>query len=98
VYDCTDSYILTYRRAVNSLNSVRIQYFAVVVGVPVQDLSNFKMAPIPYLSDLTCSTHSPHDILNVWNNKIDHTLPVGCVKRDICVLGGCNFGFLSVFD
>jgi hypothetical protein len=35
------------------------------VGGPVQDLSNFQMAPIPFLSDLTCSTHSPHDILKV---------------------------------
>jgi hypothetical protein len=35
------------------------------IGGPVQDLSNFQMAPIPFLSDLTCSTHSPHDILKV---------------------------------
>ncbi len=27
-----------------------------VVGGPVQDLSNFQMAPIPILSVLTCST------------------------------------------
>ncbi len=38
---------------------------ALVIGDPVQDLSNFQMAPIPFLSDLTCSTHSPHDILKV---------------------------------
>ena len=36
------------------------------IGSPVQDLSNFRMATIPFLSDLTCSTHSPHDILTVW--------------------------------
>jgi hypothetical protein len=36
-----------------------------LVGGPVQDLSNFQMAQIPFLSDLTCSTHSPHDILKV---------------------------------
>ncbi len=51
-----------------------------VLGGPVQDLSNFQMAPIPFLSDLTSSTHSPHN------------LPVGHVKRDIRVLGGCNVG------
>ncbi len=26
---------------------------------------NFQKAPIPFLSDLTCSTHSPYDILKV---------------------------------
>ncbi len=35
------------------------------IGGPVQDLSNFQMAPIPFLRDLTHSTHSPHDILKV---------------------------------
>jgi hypothetical protein len=39
--------------------------FITSVGGPVQDLSNFQMAPIPYLSVLTCSTHSPHDIQKV---------------------------------
>ncbi len=68
-----------------------------LLGGPVQDLSNFQMAPIPFLSDLTSSTHSPHDILKVWK-KINHTLPIGSVKRDIRVLGGCSFGRLSVFD
>jgi hypothetical protein len=34
-------------------------------GGPVQDLSNFQMVPIPFMSVLTCSTHSPHDILKV---------------------------------
>jgi hypothetical protein len=63
------------------------------VGGPVQDLSNFQMAPIPILSDLTCSTHSPHDI---WKN--DHNLPIGHVKRVIRVLGECSLGFLLVFD
>ncbi len=66
-------------------------------GGPVQDLSNFQMAPIPFLGDLTCSTHSPHDILKV-KKKIDNNLPVGHVKRDIRVLDGCSLGFLSVFD
>ena len=55
------------------------------------------MAQIPFLSDLTCSTHSPHDILKV-SKKIDHNLPVGHVRHDILVLGGCSVGFLSVFD
>ncbi len=36
-----------------------------VVGGPVQHSSKFQMAPIPFMSDLTCSTHSPHDILKV---------------------------------
>jgi hypothetical protein len=62
------------------------------IGGPVQDLSNFQMAPMPFLSDLTCSINSPHDILKVWK-KIDHNLPVGLVERDIRVLGGCRFGF-----
>ncbi len=62
----------------------------------VQDLSSFQMDPIPFLSDLTCSTHSPHDILKVWK-KIDHNLPIGHVKRDIRVLGGCSSGFFVGF-
>ncbi len=68
-----------------------------VIGGPVQDLSNFQMAPIPFLSDLTCSTLSLHDILRVFKNTIDHNLPVGRVKRDIHVLGGCSFGFFVGF-
>ncbi len=35
------------------------------VGGPVQDLSKFQMAPIPFLSDLACSTYSPQDIMKV---------------------------------
>jgi hypothetical protein len=35
------------------------------LGGPVQNLSKFQMVPIPFLSDLTCSTHSPYDILKV---------------------------------
>jgi hypothetical protein len=35
------------------------------IGGPVQDLSNFQMAQIPFFSGLICSTHSPHDILKV---------------------------------
>jgi hypothetical protein len=65
-------------------------------GGPVQDLSNFQMALIPFLSDLTCSTHSPHDILKV-RKKIDHNLHIGRVKRDIHVFGGCSFGFFVGF-
>ncbi len=41
----------------------------VIIGGPVQDLTNFQMAPIPFLSELTCSTHSPHDILKVWKTN-----------------------------
>jgi hypothetical protein len=39
----------------------------VKIGGSVQDLSNFQIALIPFLSNLnlTCSTHSPHDILKV---------------------------------
>ncbi len=35
------------------------------VGGPAQNLPNFQMAPIPFLSVSTCSTSSPHDILKV---------------------------------
>ena len=69
------------------------------VGGPVQDLSYFQMAPVPFLRDLTCSTHSPYYILKVKKN-IDHNLPVGRVKCDIRVLGGCSsvfFRFLTSF-
>ncbi len=45
-------------------------------GGPVQDLSNFQMASIPFLSDQTCFTHSPHDILKVWK-KMTITCPLG---------------------
>ncbi len=55
-----------------------------LLGNPVQDLSKFQMAPIPFLSDLTCSTHSPESL-----KKIDH-LPIGHVKRDVRVFGGCD--------
>jgi hypothetical protein len=37
----------------------------IILGGPVQDLSNFQMTQIPFLSDSTCSNHSPHDILKV---------------------------------
>ncbi len=54
------------------------------------------MAQTPFLSDLTCSTHSLHDILTVWK-KNDHNLPVGRVKCDKHVLGGCSYGFFVGF-
>ncbi len=62
-----------------------------ILGGPVEDLSNFQMAPTPFLSNITCSAHSPHDILKVWK-KHDHNLLAGGVKCDIRVLGGCRFG------
>jgi hypothetical protein len=71
-------------------------FLHITLGGPLQDFSNFQMAQILFPSDLTCSTHSPHDILTV-RKKIDHNLPIGRVKRDIRVLGGCNFGFFAGF-
>ncbi len=50
------------------------------IGGPAQNLSNFQMAPIPFLSVLTCSTRSPHDILKV-SLKNDWNLPFGCNKH-----------------
>ncbi len=59
------------------------------------------MAPIPILSILTYSTSSPHNILKVSRQIIDHNLPVGWDKRDDWVLGGTKFwiyvGFPLVF-
>ncbi len=68
------------------------------VGGPAQDLSNFQMAPIPFLSVPTCSTHSPDDILKVSSTKIGHNLPVGRVKCDVVFLVGLLPGFYWVFD
>jgi hypothetical protein len=45
--------------------ATRLSFPAIKIGGPVQDLSNFQMTQIPFLGDLTCSTHSPHDILTV---------------------------------
>ncbi len=66
------------------------------VGGPAQNLPNFQIAPMPFLSVSTCSTRSPHDILKVKKN--DHNLPVGRVERDIVDLGGFTHGFLTRFD
>jgi hypothetical protein len=40
------------------------------------------MAPIPFLSVVTRSADSPHDILKVSRKIIDHNLPLGWDKRD----------------
>ena len=61
---------------------------------PVQDLSNFQMAPVPFLSDLTCSTHSPHDILKVWK-KNTITCLLGMSNMTSVFLAGVVMGFVS---
>jgi hypothetical protein len=58
------------------------QQCAFMLGGPVQNLSNFQMAPIPILSVLTCSNSSPHDILKVSRKMIDHNPPIGWDKCD----------------
>ena len=70
---------------------------ATMEGGPAQNLPNFQMAPIPFLSVSTCSTRSPHDILKV-SKKVDCNLPFGWVERDIVDLGGFTCQFLWVFD
>jgi hypothetical protein len=65
-----------------SLEAALLSSAHIRVGSPAQNLSNFQMAPIPFLSVPTCSTSSPHDILKVSKKKIDHNLPVGQDKRD----------------
>jgi hypothetical protein len=52
------------------------------LGGPEENLSNFQMPPIPFLSVLTCSTSSPHDILKVSRKIMDHNPPVGQDKHD----------------
>jgi hypothetical protein len=69
----------------------------ITVGGPIQDLSNFQMALMPFLSVLNCSSHSPHDILKVSKTKIGHNLPVGRVKCDVVFLVGSLPGFWWVF-
>jgi hypothetical protein len=56
------------------------------------------MALIPFLSVLTCSTHSPHDILTVLKTDIGHNLPVGRVKCDVAFLVGLLRGFYGGFS
>ncbi len=67
------------------------------VGGPVQNLSNFQMAPITILSVLTCSTSSPHDTLKVWWKIIDHTPLLGRTNVMIEFWVGLVFGFRWVF-
>ncbi len=62
-----------------------------------QDLSKFQMAPIPFLSDLTCSTHLPHDILKV-RKKMTITCLLGVSNVMSVFLVGLVLGFLSVFN
>jgi hypothetical protein len=68
-----------------------------MIGGPVENLSNFQMAPIPVLSVLTCSTSSPHDILKVSRKIIDHNLPVGRTNVMIEFRVGLILGFRWVF-
>jgi hypothetical protein len=66
------------------------------IGGQAQDLRNFQMAPILFLSVLTYSTSSPHDPES-FRKKIDHNLSVGRVKRDDGVPGGNISWFLVGF-
>ncbi len=67
------------------------------LGGLVQDLSKFQMAPTPFLSDLTCSTHSPHDILKL--KKMTITCPLlGVSNVTSKFFVGVDVNFLSVFD
>ena len=67
-----------------------------LVGGLAQNLPNFQMAPIPFLSVPTCSNSSPHDILKV-SKQIDHNLPVGHVKHETDDLGGFTYRFFMGF-
>jgi hypothetical protein len=49
----------------STMAAIVVVVATVTVGGPVQDLTNFQMAQIPFLIDLTCSAHSPHAFLKV---------------------------------
>jgi hypothetical protein len=67
------------------------------IAGPVENLSNFQMAPTPILSVWTCLNSSPLDILKVLRKIIDHNLLVGGTNVTIEFRVGLALGCSWIF-